>query len=173
MLRRHALPVFLLVVLAVVSPSCAGRRYDPPPPPPPPPKPWALTGAAGRAPNMIRSLLLEDGALEAHNLHLQDKYRRIAAAEVRCEEHDTEGCELLAVAYGTCARIVKGAMPKARRRGLKVGLLRPITLWPFPGEAIRRRLATARGVLVVEMSAAFDCSIDNSPPMDPVRSTSR
>lgn len=123
------------------------------PPPPVPPKPWALTGAAGRPPNVIRSLLLAEGALERHNQRLQDKYRRMAVNEVRYEEYAAEDCAVLAVAYGTCARIVKGALLRARERGLRVGLLRPITLWPFPSAAIRQRLATAHAVLVVEMSA--------------------
>lgn len=122
-------------------------------PPRVPPKPWALTGAKGRAANMVRSLFLEDGALERHNLHLQKKYRRIAQHEVRYEERMTRECDILIVAYGTSARIAKGALDNARAAGIRVGLLRPITLWPFPSERIAKIAARTKGVLVVEMSA--------------------
>ena len=79
------------------------------PPPQIPEKPWALTGAKGRKPNCIRSLLLVDGELEAHNLRLQAKYRDIASREVRYEERETADCDVLIMAYGTCARIAKGS----------------------------------------------------------------
>lgn len=119
----------------------------------PPEKPWALTGAAGRPPNMIRSLFLVEGELEELNVHLQAKYCEIRAEEVRFEEHTTEDCDVLVVAYGTCARIAKGALKIARDNGIKAGLLRPITLWPFPCDRINELAAQAAAVLVVEMSA--------------------
>ena len=121
-------------------------------PPRVPPKPWALTGARGRKPNMIRSLLLVEGELERHNLDLQKKYARIAKNEVRYEDRMTKGCDILVVAYGTSARIAKGAMAAAREEGMKVGLLRPITLWPFPCDRIAELAGHVAGVLVVEMS---------------------
>jgi 2-oxoglutarate ferredoxin oxidoreductase subunit alpha len=121
--------------------------------PPPPPKPWAVTGAAGRAPNMIRSLYLAGGELEAHNLRLQKKIAEIQAGEVRYEERATADCDILCIAYGTSARIVKGAMKMAREHGMKVGLLRPISLWPFPSRRIHELASTVKAILVVEMSA--------------------
>ena len=128
-------------------------RFSEAPAPPVPGKPWAVTGAEGRPPNMIRSLRLVEGELEQLNLELQDKYRRIAEKEVRCEEVCTEDCEALLVAYGTCARIAKGAVVAARARGIKAGLLRPITLWPFPYERIAAIAERVNRVVVVEMSS--------------------
>ena len=116
-------------------------------------KPWALTGCAGRKQNIIRSLLLGDGALEAHNIRLQEKFSAIRQAEIRAESFHTKDSELVIVAYGSVARIAKAAMDDARLKGLKVGLIRPITLWPFPDELIREAANTAKKFLVVEMSA--------------------
>ena len=121
--------------------------------PPRPPKPWALTGARGRSANMIRSLLLDDGMLEARNLALQRKFNAIKRALVKREESLTGDCDILIVAYGTSARIAYSAMNEARAKGLKVGMLRPITLWPFPHAQVRRLAARVKGILVVEMSA--------------------
>lgn len=122
-------------------------------PPARPPKPWALTGAAGRKSNMIRSLLLDDGVLEQHNLHLQRKFTLIKNSLLQFEEINTRDCDTLIVAYGTSARIAKGVMDKARAKGMKVGLLRPITLWPYPYARIRKLAAQVKGILVVEMSS--------------------
>jgi 2-oxoglutarate ferredoxin oxidoreductase subunit alpha len=118
-----------------------------------PPKPWALTGAAGRPPNMIRSLILPEGELEEHNIKLQAKYALAESAEVRFEERWTEDCEILMVAYGTSARIVKESLETARTQGIKAGMLRPISLWPFPTERLRQLAARINSVLVVEMSS--------------------
>jgi len=122
------------------------------PPPPSPEKTWALTGAKGRKPRLIRSLYLADGALEELNVRLQEVYGRISAEEVRFETYETEDCNCLLVAYGTSARIAKGAVKEARRRGLRVGLLRPVTLWPFPTEPLARLAERVDRILVVEMS---------------------
>ena len=116
-------------------------------------KPWALTGAEGRAPRMIRSLYLGDGELEALNLRLQKRYREIRRTEVRVEEIGTDQCDILIVAYGTCARIAKGAMEEGRDDGLKLGLLRPVTLWPFPAARLRELAAGKQAILVIEMSS--------------------
>jgi 2-oxoglutarate ferredoxin oxidoreductase subunit alpha len=97
--------------------------------------------------------LLGDGELEAHNIELQAKYRQIAEAETRWEERWTDDCEVLMVAYGTSARIAKGAIETARMNGSKVGLLRPITVWPFPSARLAQLSATVRSILVVEMSS--------------------
>ncbi|MDP6491182.1 MAG: 3-methyl-2-oxobutanoate dehydrogenase subunit VorB [Kiritimatiellia bacterium] len=116
-------------------------------------KPWAITGAAGREPNMVRSLYLVVEELEALNQRLQEKYREIESKEVRVEERLTEDCEILLVAYGSSARACKGALIEARANGHKVGLLRPITLWPFPKDRIRELASQVRAIVVVEMSS--------------------
>ncbi len=123
------------------------------PPPATPPKPWALDGCAGRAPNCIRSLYLVEGELEQLNFRLQAKYKAIAAAEMRWEERSVDGSELLLVAYGTSARIAHGAMEELRREGIPTGLLRPISLWPFPSQRLAEVGQRVGRVLVVEMSA--------------------
>ena len=118
-----------------------------------PEKPWALTGARGRKPNTIRSLYLEEGELERVNLRLQERYRTIKEREVRFEARKTEDCDVLLVAYGSSARIAKGCLPEARRRGIKAGLLRPITLWPFPSQELAALARRVKAMLVVEMSS--------------------
>jgi len=120
---------------------------------PPPPKPWALTGAAGRPPNMIRSLYLVEGELEQVNLRLQAKYRRIEAEECRWQELRTDDAELLLVAYGASARIAQGVVMSARKLGIRAGLMRPITLWPFPYDRLRALAGRLQSILVVEMSS--------------------
>lgn len=122
--------------------------------PTPPAKPWATTGRQGRAShNVINSLYLQAEELEEHNLHLQAKFREMAANEVMYEAVIPEDAEVVCVAYGTTARVVKSAINLARQEGLKVGFIRPISLWPFPDEAFANLPATVRSVLVVEMSA--------------------
>ena len=116
-------------------------------------KPWALTGCKGRAPKIIRSLFLAEGALEEHNKKLQEKFAKIKEAETRVEGFHTKDSEIIIVAYGSVARMAKAAMEKARAKGLKVGFIRPITLWPFPEMAIENVANTAKKFLVVEMSA--------------------
>lgn len=114
---------------------------------------WIIEGAEGRDPRVLRSLNLRAEELEANNGVLQATYRDIEAAEVRFEADRTADADLVIVAYGTAARIVRTAVDRAREAGLRVGLLRPITLWPFPSEALRAATAEAAGVLVVELSA--------------------
>ena len=115
-------------------------------------KPWALTGAKGRRPNIIRSLRLKEGALEELNEKLQDKYRQIQNKEVRFEAINTDDCDCLIVSYGTMSRIVASVVEALGRQKLKIGLFRPITLWPFPGKELKN-LAKDKKILVVEMSA--------------------
>jgi 2-oxoglutarate ferredoxin oxidoreductase subunit alpha len=91
--------------------------------------------------------------MEQINLRLQDKYRLIAENETRWEHFHTEDAEYLIVAYGLAARIAKGAVEMARAQGIRAGLLRPVTLFPYPTAAIRRLADAVRGVLVVEMNA--------------------
>jgi 2-oxoglutarate ferredoxin oxidoreductase subunit alpha len=115
-------------------------------------KPWALTGCKDRKPNVIRSLLLKDGALEELNLRLQDKYKVIKKEEQRWEEESLDGADVILVAYGGMARIVKSAVKKLRNGEIKAGLIRPITLWPFPEKAFADRITPKTKLLAVEMS---------------------
>lgn len=118
-----------------------------------PPKPWATTGRRGREHrNIVNSLILDTEDLWAHNQKLDAKYREIARKETRYELVDTDDADLIVVAYGTTARIARKALQAARAEGLKAGLLRPITLWPFPNEAFERVLPRAAAFLAVEMS---------------------
>jgi len=114
---------------------------------------WAVTGAAGRRPRVVRSLHLQPEALEAHNRHLQAKYRAIEAAEVRWAGELLEDAELVVVAYGTAARVARTAIRRAREGGLRAGLFRPITLWPFPSAPLAEIARETRGLLTVELSA--------------------
>ncbi|MGZ6268971.1 MAG: 3-methyl-2-oxobutanoate dehydrogenase subunit VorB [Candidatus Limnocylindrales bacterium] len=114
---------------------------------------WALTGADGRPPRVIKSLDLQAEDLERHNLELQAKFREIARREVRWSGQQLEDAEYVIVAYGTAARVGRTAVARGRARGLKVGLFRPITLWPFPERELGRLSARVRGILVVELSA--------------------
>ncbi|MCU0918373.1 MAG: 3-methyl-2-oxobutanoate dehydrogenase subunit VorB [Planctomycetes bacterium] len=118
-----------------------------------PAKDWALTGHAGGKQNIIRSLWLGEGALEEHNKKLQAKYRRIEENEVRCEEYRLDGAEVVVVAYGIVARIARAAVDQGRQEGIPVGLIRPITLWPFPSRQIGRAADTFPVVLTAEMSS--------------------
>jgi 2-oxoglutarate ferredoxin oxidoreductase subunit alpha len=114
---------------------------------------WALSGAAGRSPRVIRSLHLLPDDLERHNLALQAKYATIAEREVRWAGEGLEDAEIVLVAYGTAARIASTAMARARSAGMRVGLFRPITLWPFPSRALAELAPRLRAILVVELSA--------------------
>ena len=115
--------------------------------------PWALTGADGRPPRVVRSLHLVPEDLEEHNLHLQEKFRAIAEREVRWAAEHLEDAELVIVAYGTAARVARTAIARTRASGMKVGLFRPISLWPFPSAVLAALAERVRGMLVVELSA--------------------
>ena len=114
---------------------------------------WALTGARGRPPRVVRSLHLRAEDLEAHNRDLQAKFRAIEAAETRWAEEGLTDAEVAIVAYGTAARVARTAMARARQAGMSVGLFRPISLWPFPAAALRDLAPRLRAILVVELSA--------------------
>jgi len=116
-------------------------------------KPWTLTGAKGRPAGSIKSLLLKTGALEKHNEELQKTYEKITAKETRREEYLTEDAEIVIVSYGVVSRIARSCANNLRKQGLKVGILRPISLWPFPSQAIARLAERGTKFLVVEMSA--------------------
>jgi len=118
-----------------------------------PPKDWALTGAKDREQNIVRSLWLGEGVLEEFNKKLQARYRDIEKNEVLCEEYLLDDAEIVIVAYGIVARIARAAVIKAREEGIPVGMIRPITLWPFPSEQISRTAEEFRLFLAIEMSA--------------------
>lgn len=116
--------------------------------------PWATTGRKGGRPiNVITSLELRPEAMERHNLHLQEKYRTIREHEVRYEEHLVEDADYLIVAFGSAARIAQKAISELRGEGIKVGLLRPITLWPFPTKRIEELSRQVKGILTFEINA--------------------
>jgi 2-oxoglutarate/2-oxoacid ferredoxin oxidoreductase subunit alpha len=116
-------------------------------------KPWALTGAKTRKPQLIKSLWLGPGALEDFNIKLQQCYERIKKNETRYEAINCNDAELIVVAYGSVSRIAKAAVKALRSKAKRVGLLRPITLWPFPDKVIKQYAKHAKKFLTVEMSA--------------------
>ena len=115
-------------------------------------KDWILDGCKGRKPRVIKSLLLGEGELERLNKKLQKKYGTIEKNEQKCEILHEGDSEVFIVAYGTVSRIAAACVERLRRKGLKAGLIRPMTLWPFPNEAVSRLAQRARYLLVVEMS---------------------
>ena len=117
-----------------------------------PEKPWATTGCAKGERRIINSLYSEPDVMEKVNLRLQEKYNTIARNETRWEEYFMEDAEMVITAYGTTARIAKKSIKELRKAGVKAGLIRPITLWPFPAEAINKAAARAKAFLTVEMS---------------------
>ncbi len=117
-----------------------------------PRKRWAVSGAKGRSANIIRSLYLQEGVLEEHNRRLQKKYTRMRREEVRYESVKVEDADLLMVAYGSMARLGMEVMDELREKGVRAGLIRPISLWPFPSAVIERSVDRLKFVFVVEMS---------------------
>ncbi|HWR50421.1 MAG TPA: 3-methyl-2-oxobutanoate dehydrogenase subunit VorB [Bryobacteraceae bacterium] len=113
---------------------------------------WAVDGTAATRPNLINSLYLDLDELEAHNRKLEAKYRIVERTEARCECIHTDDAELVLVGYGIVGRLLKGVVEHSRARGMKIGLLRPITLWPFPVERFRAVAERARLFLTVELS---------------------
>ncbi len=117
-------------------------------------KHWAANGLKERTkPNVINSLYLQPEKLEAHNVHLQNKYQIIRGNECRWEEINVEDAELIVVAYGITSRIARSAVEMAKQDGLKVGLFRPISLWPFPNKRLKVLAQQAKSFLVTELSA--------------------
>ncbi|HEY5469922.1 MAG TPA: 3-methyl-2-oxobutanoate dehydrogenase subunit VorB [Bacteroidales bacterium] len=115
---------------------------------------WATTGKPStRERNIITSLDLDSNGMELHNQKLQTKYNIIKENEVRLEEFQTADAEYLLVAYGTSARVCQKAVQLLRAQGIRVGLLRPITLFPFPSKRISELAGKVKGILSVEMSA--------------------
>jgi len=150
---RYRIPVMIL------ADGMLGQMMEPVELPEPvdltslPKKEWATTGAKGREPNFILSFDLDPENLRRMNRALQEKYRQIIANEVRYEETETEDAEIVVAAYGTIARITKSVVRMARAEGIRLGLFRPISLWPFPYDPLRALSERVHTVLTVEMSA--------------------
>jgi 2-oxoglutarate ferredoxin oxidoreductase subunit alpha len=117
-----------------------------------PKKDWALDGCLNRQPRLIRSLLMAEGALEEHNYKLAEKYQKISRSEIRYEVSNLENAEILLVGFGLCGRIIKEVQMLAGRKKISAGTIRPITLWPFPSEIVRKAARKAKKILVVEMN---------------------
>lgn len=117
-----------------------------------PPRDWILAGAAGRKPRLIKSLYLKEGEMERHNWKLFEKYQRMKREEVHYEISQEEDAQLMVVAFGTAARVSKTAIRLARTDGLKVGLFRPATLFPFPEQALRQLSSRVKRFLSIEMN---------------------
>jgi len=150
---RYRVPAMIL------ADGMLGQMMEPvelPEPIPPeriPPKPWALTGAKDRAPNVVSSFDLDPYRFREILRALWAVYREIERNEVRWEEYATEDAELVLVAYGTMGRICRTVVRRARKEGLRVGLFRPISLWPFPYAPLRRLAERVPVLLTVELSA--------------------
>ena len=113
---------------------------------------WAVSGDRAHRGNLNCSIFLSEPDLEAHNNHLNSKYAAMQAAEQRADLFETEDAEVLLVACNTPGRMAKGAVRDLRAHGIKAGLFRPVTLWPFPIDALRPLLGRARRLVVVEAS---------------------
>ncbi len=117
-----------------------------------PEKPWAVKGTAGTRKNFVSSIVLEPDDLEEHQRRIEAKYISAQQTETRCEEYRTEDAEMIVVGYGIVSRVLRSAVDEARKQGMKVGLFRPITLWPFPTKELTATALAAERVLVVELS---------------------
>lgn len=147
--ERYRLPTI------VAADAILGQMMEPvtlpEPVEPPPPPAWATTGTSGEK-RLINTIHLEPERLEEHVQALLATYEEICAREPRWESYRTDDAEVVVVAYGTTARIARSAVDRVRASGLRAGLVRPITLWPFPVAAFER---TPRRWLVVEMSSGM------------------
>jgi len=115
-------------------------------------KPWAVKGTVETQNNLVTSIFLEPDALEAHVRKLEAKYRLAQELEPRCETYMTDDADILLVGYGIVSRVLRSAVEQARAQGIRAGLFRPITLWPFPSRTLAELASRVRTVLTVEMS---------------------
>jgi pyruvate/2-oxoacid:ferredoxin oxidoreductase alpha subunit len=113
---------------------------------------WSVAGDREHRGNLICSIHLSEPELEAHNIHLNQKYAEMAAAEQRADLYRCDDAEVLLVACNTPARMAKGAVEDLRAQGIKAGLFRPVTLWPFPIQALTRLMPGVKRIVVVEAS---------------------
>ncbi len=150
---RYRLPAMILAdsVIGQMKEALVPHPYVPPADLPS--KEWALSGKGDRGrQKVVKSLYLGDGELEAHNWRLHEKYRLLGEKETRWEENGLEDAELLVTAFGSTARIAATAIQLAREQGLRVGLLRPVTLFPFPGAAFLKATQRTKKVLCIELN---------------------
>ena len=117
-----------------------------------PEKPWAVKGTPETRENLVSSIYLEPDDLEEHQRRMEAKYIRAQQSETRFEQYQTDDAELLLIGYGIVSRVLRSAVEQARKEGLKVGLFRPITLWPYPSKELAEVASGAESVLVVELS---------------------
>lgn len=121
--------------------------------PPLPEKTWALTGCKDRKPNVVKSLYMGEGELEKHNASLQAKYRKMKDREVLSQTYYVDDAELVVVAFGIAARVALSAIRRLRQEGHKIGLLRPVTLFPFPEVQIGALAGGGRRFITIELNA--------------------
>jgi len=147
---RYLTPVY------VMADGVIGQMLEsvtlPEPQPRRPLPPWALAATRETRNNYITSIYLEHDDLERLNRTLQDKYRTMREQEQRCEAYRTEDADLVIVGYGIVSRLIHSAVDVLRGRGIRAGMIRPITLFPFPEDAFQAAARNARGFLCVEMS---------------------
>jgi pyruvate/2-oxoacid:ferredoxin oxidoreductase alpha subunit len=117
-----------------------------------PEKPWAVQGTPETQKNLISSIFLEPDDLEAHQRKLEAKYIRAQHAEVRYELYQAEDAEILLVGYGIVSRVLRSTVEALRKEGIRAGLFRPISLWPYPSQVLAEVAEKAQKVLVVELS---------------------
>ncbi len=127
----------------VVVPDVKPKKYD---------TSWAATGAQDREQNIINSLHLIPDEQEKHEMKLYNKFKRMEKDEVRYEEYMTKDADVVLVAYGIMSRVCKSVVNRARENGYKVGLLRPITLWPYPYQKVSELADNVDSFLVVELN---------------------
>lgn len=119
-----------------------------------PQKPWACTGhEMNREQNVVTSIYIDPVVLENLNIKLQEKYKKITENEVRCEVYNCDNADIIVVAYGTVARIIKNVIKMAKIEGINVGLIRPISLWPFPDNEFKKYAKVPKAFLSVEMNS--------------------
>jgi pyruvate/2-oxoacid:ferredoxin oxidoreductase alpha subunit len=142
--------------VVVLADGSVGQMMEPvsfPEPRPIPAAPaWAVIGTAATRPNLVNSIHLEPDVLEAHIRALEAKYREAERSEPRWETWNVDDADIVLLGYGIVSRVLRAVAEAARRRGIRAGLLRPITLYPFPTQAIRALARTARTFAVIEMS---------------------
>ena len=117
-----------------------------------PEKPWAVKGTAETRKNMVSSIYLETDDLEEHQRRMEAKYIRVQQTETRCEQYRTDDADIVLVGFGIVSRLLRSAVDEARKQGIKAGLFRPITLWPFPCEELARTALHVHSILDVELS---------------------
>ena len=121
----------------------------------PPEKDWAVQGTAETKKNLISSIFLEPDVLEAHVQKLESKYQLAQELETRCEHYLTEDADVLLVGFGIVSRVLRSTVDQLRAQGLKAGLFRPITLWPFPARELRETAGHVKSVMVVELNTGM------------------